>query len=49
MARIELKGLRKVFGRNIEAVKNLDFTIEEGEFVVIVGPSGCGKTTTLRM
>ena len=49
MARIELKGLRKVFGRNIEAVKNLDFIIEEGEFVVIVGPSGCGKTTTLRM
>ena len=49
MARIELKSLRKVFGKNIEAVKNLDFTIEEGEFVVIVGPSGCGKTTTLRM
>ncbi len=49
MARIELRGLRKVFGKNIEAVKNLDFTIEEGEFVVIVGPSGCGKTTTLRM
>jgi ABC-type sugar transport system ATPase subunit len=49
VALIELKGLRKVFGRNIEAVKNLDLAIEENEFLVLVGPSGCGKTTTLRM
>ena len=49
MSQIELKKLRKVFGQNIEAVKNLDLVIEEGEFIVLVGPSGCGKTTTLRM
>ncbi|MEE9275474.1 MAG: ABC transporter ATP-binding protein [bacterium] len=49
MAHIELKNLRKVFGKNIEAVKDLSLTIEEGEFLVLVGPSGCGKTTTLRM
>jgi len=49
VARIELRGLRKVFGRNIEAVKNLDLLIEDSEFLVLVGPSGCGKTTTLRM
>ena len=48
MARIELINLNKSFGA-VEAVKNLNFTIEDGEFVVFVGPSGCGKTTTLRM
>ena len=48
MARIELRNLTKSFGA-VQAVKNLDFTIEDGEFIVFVGPSGCGKTTTLRM
>ena len=31
------------------AVKNLNLSIAEGEFVALMGPSGCGKTTTLRM
>ncbi len=48
MARIELRNLEKSFG-TVKAVKDLSFTIEDGEFVVFVGPSGCGKTTTLRM
>lgn len=48
MARIELVSLSKSFGA-VPAVKNVDFAIEDGEFVVFVGPSGCGKTTTLRM
>ena len=48
MARIELLNLHKSFGA-VAAVKNLNFSIEDGEFVVFVGPSGCGKTTTLRM
>ena len=48
MARIELVNLEKSFGF-VKAVKNLNFTIEDGEFIVFVGPSGCGKTTTLRM
>ncbi len=48
MSRIELINLRKEFG-SLVAVKDLDLTIEDGEFIVLVGPSGCGKTTTLRM
>ena len=48
MARIELFNLRKEYGALV-AVKDINVTIEDGEFVVFVGPSGCGKTTTLRM
>jgi ABC-type sugar transport system ATPase subunit len=48
LARIELCNLTKTYG-SVVAVRNLSFTIEDGEFVVFVGPSGCGKTTTLRM
>jgi len=48
VSRIELIGLRKEYG-SLVAVNNLNLTIEDGEFIVLVGPSGCGKTTTLRM
>jgi lactose/L-arabinose transport system ATP-binding protein len=48
VATIELVNLRKNYGR-VVAVRNLNCTIEDGEFVVFVGPSGCGKTTTLRL
>src|SRR5699024_1323616 len=40
--------LWKQFG-SVTAVKDLDLTIQEGEFFTFLGPSGCGKTTTLRM
>ena len=48
MAKIEIKNIRKDFG-DFNAVKESSFTIEDGEFFMLLGPSGCGKTTTLRM
>jgi len=49
METIELKELTFFYpGRSIAAVKNLNLTIREGEFVVLCGQSGCGKTTLLR-
>ncbi len=48
MATIELRQVEKKFG-DLHAVKPMDLTIDDGEFVVLLGPSGCGKTTTLRM
>lgn len=47
MAEIRLERVRKAFGRVI-AVRDVDLTIGDGEFLVLLGPSGCGKTTTLR-
>lgn len=48
MAQIVIKNLRKDFGA-FTAVQSSSFTIEDGEFFMLLGPSGCGKTTTLRM
>ncbi len=48
MAEIVIKNVRKEFG-DFVAVKESSFTIEDGEFFMLLGPSGCGKTTTLRM
>ncbi len=48
MANIDLVNVEKKFG-DVFAVKPLNLSIKEGEFIVFLGPSGCGKTTTLRM
>ena len=52
MAFVELKDVRKSYHMGeitIHAVDGISFTIEKGEFVVIVGPSGAGKTTVLNI
>ena len=48
MGQILLDGIVKSYGK-VVVVKNLDLTVQPGEFLTILGPSGCGKTTTLRM
>lgn len=48
MGKIELKGISKQFKQE-EVIKDLNLTIKDGSFTVLVGPSGCGKSTTLRM
>lgn len=48
MVRVELRDVTKRFGKVI-AVDHVSFTVDSGEFFVLLGPSGCGKTTTLRI
>jgi len=48
---LDVRHLRKVYsghGRTVEAIGDLTFHVDAGEFVTVVGPSGCGKTTLLR-
>ena len=48
MLAIEVSGLRKAYG-NLEAVRGVDFAIEEGEVFGLLGPNGAGKTTTVEI
>lgn len=48
MATVELSGLTKTYG-NYTALKGLNLSIADGEFIVLLGPSGCGKSTTMRL
>ncbi len=48
MPAIEVSGLRKAYG-SLEAVRGVDFAIEEGEVFGLLGPNGAGKTTTVEI
>lgn len=45
---IVINGLRKVYGKDVVAINNVNLTINKGEFAVLFGPSGVGKSTLLR-
>ena len=47
MTQIELRGVQKFFG-DVQVVKDMNLSIADNEFIVLLGQSGCGKTTTLR-
>ena len=49
MATVTFDGVSKVYDNGFRAVDELDLSIRDGEFMVLVGPSGCGKSTALRM
>ena len=48
MAEVILDHVSKTFPGNVRAVEDLNLTVKDGEFLVLVGPSGCGKSTALR-
>ena len=48
MAEIKFENVSKSFGKTT-VIENMNLTLPDGKFTVLLGPSGCGKTTLLRM
>ena len=48
MANVALRNVRKAYPNGYEAIKGVEFEVEDGQFCVLVGPSGCGKSTLIR-
>lgn len=46
---LALRGVGKVFSNGVTALRDVDLTIREGDFLSLLGPSGCGKSTALRL
>jgi multiple sugar transport system ATP-binding protein len=49
MSRVLFDQVSKIYDKNVIAVDNITFEVQDKEFFVLVGPSGCGKSTTLRL
>ena len=49
MANLEVKYLAKSYNGKTKVLKDISFSVKNGDLVSILGPSGCGKTTTLRI
>lgn len=49
MAHLNISNMGKTYPGGVEAVRDVNIDIADGEFIVLVGPSGCGKSTILRM
>jgi ABC-type sugar transport system ATPase subunit len=48
MADVDIKKLSKSYDHKTQVLRDIDVSIQSGEFIVLVGPSGCGKSTLLR-
>ena len=49
MSYLDIQNVTKSYNKNNTIIKNINLSVDKGEFLVIVGPSGCGKSTLLRM
>lgn len=46
---LEFVGVNKIYNNNVQALKNINFKIEDGEFVFLIGASGAGKSSLIKM